>query len=256
MQPRPFAVQLSVIRSLDGLLYSWVAVLVVAAYLLSGAGPWAVPLGVLSLPVFLLAWSAFSLPLAYPGAPRWAQSVQGLRLCCLSFAALSPLGLWWFENPYNYYFLVNAVLALAAAVISLFHVLLLLLDLAAVEGHTGLEIECRLVRWLLIYLVVAPLLAVGVALSIQCVRGHLHPYLVLAGFLYQVPRLAWMAVLLPGLMTLTLLFRARRWLVARATAPTEFSTEAPAADGPEAVPPAPSAPPAPAPRPAPPPPAP
>lgn len=202
-------VQMKVLRALDAIYYALAAFFVLLVHPSLGRDQLGIADIMCALPAFVVAWSSFGLPLAFPGNSNWPSGVFRLRLFALALAGLTPLGIWWSADPYNSYLMVNCVLAVFAAAGVLFYLNLLVCELAAASGNKGTELEARVVRYMLFYLLLVPLAIVTVAVILLAIKFGFHPYDVLRQITSRLPGPALLALVLPILMAMTLLFRVR-----------------------------------------------
>lgn len=214
------------LRALDALFYALLAETLLLGHPWLGRNHLGVPGAVCALPLFLAAWGCWRLPPEYRAGKVWGPTVRRLRLLALAAAATAPLGFLWFSFRFNLYFLANLVVTAFLGVAALFHLALLLAELAAEVQYPALQREGVLLKYLLFYLVLVPLIAITASVSLECRTQGVHPVeavdalgnVLALGLGDRRPairmgtQLGVLALLLPFLMSLTLLFRVRRAL--------------------------------------------
>jgi hypothetical protein len=151
-------VLLRLIRSLDGIIYSLIATVLLLVHPSLGRDE----LGHLDLiailPLAAIAFFAARIPLRYSQipdcdarllgglitwSPRWPAAIFRLRLFAFALAALSPLAILWTTLPESRYLMHNAFWTIVAAFGLLFNVLMLANQLAAATRQPDLAAEAR-----------------------------------------------------------------------------------------------------------------
>ncbi len=154
------------IRALDGIAYSTVALAVVIAHPMLGRTPLGDLANLHLLPLLALAVSTFAVPTELlPGSDKWRANVWRLRLAVTLTFGLAPFVSWWLRAPDNAYLIAAGALALFAGVWYLLELATMVHELCAHCHEPRLTLESRVARVLVLYFVLIPTVAVHVSFT-------------------------------------------------------------------------------------------
>jgi hypothetical protein len=169
--------------------------------------------------LFPLAVAACAAAFLPPGhGPEWDRQVWRLRYAGAALVLLSPFLVWWWYSETSAY--LAAAGGLASAVAVWFHAELTRLTefVAEAMGDRRLAKHARRVRLLLLYLTLAPLLALHASSLVFGAAGGRYGPAELRQLYFAVPWLHLVMVLPPGAVVL-LLLAVRRRIMVRLCAP-------------------------------------
>ena len=154
------AMTMRVLRPLDAIVYGLAATVVCLAHPSVRATPLGEPSSVFVIPLAGVAIATFALPAEACGG-GWAATVWRLKLAAMSMVGLAPFVPWWWRAQGNAYFALAAALGVFAAIWYAIELTSTLAELARTCAARSLLRRAVVTRVLLLYLVLAPAVAVA-----------------------------------------------------------------------------------------------
>ncbi len=173
------------LRTFDGIAYTTVVLLLLALVPGAGTDPLGRPTLIFAAPAIAMVWFSWRLPAELCGAPLWGAVRRRLVVTAMAFAGLMPFVIWWYETPGSLYLLVNAVLAVYAGILFLYHLAIAAMVLGK-EWQDGKLIRLALAaKHGLLYVFFCAFSALAIAVLIQAALLNLSALEALNGLSIQ-----------------------------------------------------------------------
>ena len=111
------------------------------------------------IPVFIIMRASFAIPAEKYQADKWIKVTGRFRFFAFALLALSPFWGWWSNSPENSYLQINCMLLLLVAMLYVYNFVSLAVIAGKESDLKAFEIFARITRIAIIYMMIAPLIA-------------------------------------------------------------------------------------------------
>ena len=206
---------LQLIRSLDGISYGYIILLLMFLHPTAGRNELGNPGFFFLLPVITIGWFCYRMPDRFMQIKRWPVIVSNVRLFSFALICLMPFILWYLTISNSKYLFINSQLSLFVGIGFLFHIAIMIHEIAIATSSKLMEILSKLNRIMLLYFILVPLFAFIITYFMDVYIHSLNTF----GDFFAIIKIApyWLRylVLFPLFLSVSLVFSIRYLLVAR-----------------------------------------
>ena len=122
------------------------------------------------IPILFVFIIIFTIPKHLHKTEKWYDALGRLRLFAFISLGLAPFWFWWHSSMNNPYLMINVCIFIFAQVMTLYNMMALVSAAAEDDGYTWFLLFTRFSRLVLIYLLIAPLLALFITICLGFIK--------------------------------------------------------------------------------------